>query len=113
MQNAKAVAGAYLCDQAAYARAFKAYSSSKRLRSAATWLRPGPPRATRQSEEEEGDSEPLLLLEAGDINWLKQTKKGTVITYLQVFPQLFLLSCVSHVASAVWLEKPCRLALVS
>lgn len=45
-----------------------AYSSSKRDRSAATWLRPGPPRPSRQSEEEEGDREPLLLLEAGDIS---------------------------------------------
>lgn len=62
--------GTYLCDHTAYARAFKAYSSSKRLRSAATWLRPGPPRAARQSEDEEGDREPLLLLEAGDISWV-------------------------------------------
>lgn len=46
----------------------RAYSSSKRERRAATWLRPGPPRPSRQSEEEDGDREPLLLLEAGDIS---------------------------------------------
>lgn len=50
----------------------RAYSSSKRERRAATWLRPGPPRPSRQSEEEEGDREPLLLLEAGDISWDKR-----------------------------------------
>lgn len=57
-----------LCVQKAYARVLRAYSSSNRERRAATWLRPGPPRASRQSEDEEGDKEPLLLLEAGDIS---------------------------------------------
>lgn len=66
----------YLWLQKTWARVLRAYSSSKRERRAATWLRPGPPRPSRQSEEEEGDSEPLLLLEAGDISCRTYQRKG-------------------------------------
>lgn len=62
----------YLWDQAAPDLVFRAYSNSKRLRKAATWLRPGPPLFPRQSEEEDGERDPLLLLDAGDISWVKE-----------------------------------------
>lgn len=35
----------------------------------------------------------------------KKKKEGTVITYLQVFPQLFLISCVSRISFIVWMKK--------
>lgn len=100
-------------EQAAGARAFSAYSSSKRERSAATWLRPGPPRATRQSEDEDGDSDPLLLLEAGDISWISKTERYRYGMFISPFTSLShkLYPTFSSSSKAIAVLSCCHLSL--